>query len=194
MKEFIHNKIQIIEELFAEFNKVQKLYSVKSFDFKQEFSVFLHRVAEFFRDRGESNKESEVLRVINLLQTVKRGFNPSKLEKITNNRREQWWGFAFNGIETLESILQEIYKKETIKLDEGEELIFNVLLSLTQNGLLPDEKLNELNSIPKIEQFWEQLLSQNGSMTLVNRRLLAHLIAEDIYLIIEKVINKITKR
>lgn len=192
MKELIHNKVRVIDDFFTESNQVQKLYIEKSFDFEHHFNKLLTNLSDYFEKRGENSKESEILRIKSMLQTVRRGFNPSKMEKIDSGKRELLWGFSYNGIESLDLLLQEIYKKETSKLEEGEEILSNLILNFYQQGVLTDEKLKDLDSIPKIEVFWNYLLSQNGSISLINKKLLTNLISEDIYLLLEKVIYKIT--
>ncbi|BBD46681.1 MAG: hypothetical protein PHT14_09025 [Petrimonas sp.] len=192
MKEFIHNKVRVIDDFFAEFNQVQKLFAEKSFDFEHRLNTFLTRLSDYFENRGESSKESEALRIRNMLLTVKRGFDPSKMEKISSGKGELLWGFSYNGIESLDRLLQEVYKKEITKLEEGEEILSNLILNLCQQGVLSDEKLKDLDTIPKIEVYWSYLLSQNGSISVINKKLLTNLIPEDIYLLIEKVVCKIT--
>ena len=191
MQEFIHNKVKVLDELFTEFNQVQRLYAEKSFEFESRFTVFLNKLSDYFKNRGDQAKEAEVLRVTNMLQTVKRGFNPTNQEKVNTGRRELLWGFAYNGIENLNSLMQEIYGKETSKLEEGEELLSNLILNLIQQGFLTDQKLMELDTIPKIEAYWNSLLTQNGSITVIHKKLLMKLISEDIYLLLEKIIAKI---
>jgi hypothetical protein len=191
MQEFIHNKVKVLDELFTEFNQVQRLYAEKSFEFESRFTVFLNKLSDYFKNRGDQAKESEVLRVTNMLHTVKRGFNPTNQEKVNTGRRELLWGFAYNGIENLNSLMQEIYGKETSKLEEGEELLSNLILNLIQQGFLTDQKLMELDTIPKIEAYWNSLLTQNGSITVIHKKLLMKLISEDIYLLLEKIIAKI---
>jgi hypothetical protein len=88
--------------------------------------------------------------------------------------------------------LQEVYKKEITKLEEGEEILSNLILNLCQQGVLSDEKLKDLDTIPKIEVYWSYLLSQNGTISVINKKLLTNLIPEDIYLLVEKVVYKIT--
>ncbi|HCB00688.1 MAG TPA: hypothetical protein DEP22_12365, partial [Porphyromonadaceae bacterium] len=92
MKEFIHNKVRVIDDFFAEFNQVQKLFAEKSFDFEHRLNTFLTRLSDYFENRGESSKESEALRIRNMLLTVKRGFDPSKMEKISSGKGELLWG------------------------------------------------------------------------------------------------------
>ena len=191
MQEFIHNKVKVLDELFTEFNQVQRLYAEKSYEFESRFTVFLNKLSDYFKTSGDQAKESEVLRVTNMLHTVKRGFNPTNQEKVNTGRRELLWGFAYNGIENLNSLMQEIYGKETSKLEEGEELLSNLILNLIQQGFLTDQKLMELDTIPKIEAYWNSLLTQNGSITVIHKKLLMKLISEDIYLLLEKIIAKI---
>ena len=57
MKEFIHNKIRVIDELLAEFNHVQKLFVEKSFDFEHRFNAFLAKLSDYFEMRGSQDKK-----------------------------------------------------------------------------------------------------------------------------------------
>ena len=82
MQELIHFTVQKIKELLEQFNEVQALYLSKSFDFDARFDAFLNEVLEYFRTKGNTSHESEVLKVMNMISTVKRGFNPIKMEKI----------------------------------------------------------------------------------------------------------------
>lgn len=192
MQEFIHHKIEVLEDLIKKFNKVQTLLNDKSFEFDGELNGFLNEMLEFFKSTGDNMHESEILNFIGRLQTVKRGFNPVKMQKIESGRRELFWGFAFSVHESIFNILQQLYDKEDLKLKEGEELISNLLVTLYQNNLLSDEKIKELNSIDKIEQFWKFLLTQNTSISSINKKLRMNFIDEDIFLLIEKVLAKIS--
>ena len=192
MQELIHNRVKVIHELFTEFNQVQGLYAEKSFELESRIFAFLNKLTDYFKDKGDQAKESEVLRITNMLHTVKRGFNPANLEKINSSKRELFRGFAYNGIENLHTMLQEMHHMETLKLEEGEEILTNLILNLIQQGFLTDQKLQELDSISKIEAFWNYLLTQNGSITLIHKKLLMKMISEDIYLLLEKIILKIT--
>ncbi len=169
MQELIHHTVQKLKELLEDFNDVQALYLSKSFDFDSRFDAFLNETLEYFKTKGNTSHESEVLKIMNMVTTVKRGFNPIKMEKITTGRRELLWGFSFNGIESIYDILMEIYAKENKKLDDAEELVSGIIVSLYQNGILDDEKLKELNSVVKIESFWTSLIEQNTAISGVNK-------------------------
>ncbi|WP_223601857.1 hypothetical protein [Chryseobacterium sp. GVT01B] len=191
MQELIHFTVQKIKELLEHFNDVQALYLSKSFDFDARLDVFLNDVLEYFRTKGNTSHESEVLKIMNMISTVKRGFNPIKMEKIMTGRRELLGGFSFNGMESMYGILMEIYAKENKKLDDAEELISGIIVSLYQNGILDDEKLKDMNSIPKIERFWTSLVEQNTAISGINKKLRLIIIPEDIFLILEKVFLKL---
>ncbi|SIR17668.1 hypothetical protein [Chryseobacterium sp. RU33C] len=191
MQELIHFTVQKIKELLEQFNEVQSLYLSKSFDFDTRFDGFLNEVLEYFRTKGNASYESEVLKIMNMIATVKRGFNPIKMEKIVSGRRELLGGFSFNGMESIYDILMEIYTKENKKLDEAEELISGIIVSLYQNGILDDEKLKDMNSVPKIESFWNSLVVQNAAISGINKKLRLSIIPEDIFIILEKVFLKL---
>lgn len=191
MQELIHFTVQKIKELLEQFNEVQTLYLSKSFDFDARFDTFLNEVLEYFRTKGNTSHESEVLKVMNMISTVKRGFNPIKMEKIMTGRREMLAGFSFNGMESIYDILMEIYARENKKLEEAEELISGIIVSLYQNGILDDEKLKDMNSVPKIERFWTSLAEQNTAISGINKKLRLTIIPEDIFLILEKIFLKL---
>jgi hypothetical protein len=191
MQELVHHTIQKIQELLEHFNKVQELYLLKSFDFDGQFETFLNELLEYLRSKGNTTYESEVLKVMNMISTVKRGFNPVQMEKITSAKRETLWGFSFNAMETIHGFLMEMYAKEKKKLDEAEELLSGLMVSLYQNGILDDNKLKELNSVAKIEVFWTSLINQNTQISGINKKLRLTMISEDIFLILEEVLLKL---
>lgn len=191
MQEFIHHKIRVIEELISKFNSVQQSYNEKSFDYDARLNEFLKELLEYFKSRVDNMNESEILNSIGTIQTIKRGFNPVKMQKIESSRRELFWGFAFTVQESTLEILRKLYEKEKQKLDDGEELITNLILTLHQNKLLTDEKIQELDSVHKIETYWTFLLTQNGTISSINKKLRMSMIVEDIYLLFEKSLSKI---
>ncbi|VXC21202.1 MULTISPECIES: hypothetical protein [Chryseobacterium] len=192
MQELVHHSTQALELHLNKLNKVQELYLSKSFDFDSGFDDFLQELLEYFRAKGNTTCESEVLKILNMISTIKRGFNPVKMEKIDVGKRNLLYGFSFNGIENTHGIITELLKKELKKLDEAEELISGLILSLYQSGILDDAKIKELNSVSKIEVFWNQLLNQNITIAGINKKLRLTLLSEDIYLIIEKVLTRIS--
>jgi len=192
MQELVHHSTQALELHLNKLNKVQTLYLAKSFDFDSGFDDFLQELLEYFRAKGNTTCESEVLKILNMISTIKRGFNPVKMEKIDVGKRNLLYGFSFNGIENTHGIITELLNKELKKLDEAEELISGLILSLYQSGILDDAKIKELNSVSKIEVFWNQLLNQNTTIAGINKKLRLTLLSEDIYLIIEKVLTRIS--
>lgn len=192
MQELIHHSTQTLELHLDKLNKVQELYLSKSFDFDASFDDYLQELLEYFKAKGNTTYKSEVLKIMNMISTIKRGFNPVKMERIDTGKRNLLYGFSFNGIENIHGFLHELLAKEQRKLDEGEELLSGLILSLYQNGILDDLKIKDLNSIPKIEAFWNQLLLQNITIAGINKKLRLTLLAEDIYLILEKVFAKLS--
>ena len=191
MQELIHHTIQKIQELLERFNKVQELYLAKSFDFDGQFEAFLYEFLDYLKTKGNTTYEAEVLKVMNMISTVKRGFNPVQMEKIANGKRELLWGFSFNGMESIHGFLMEMYSKEQKKLDEAEEILSGLIVSLYQNGILDDDKVKDLSSVAKIEVFWTSLVSQNATISGINKKLRLTMISEDIFLILEKVLLKL---
>ncbi|PTT77510.1 MULTISPECIES: hypothetical protein [unclassified Chryseobacterium] len=191
MQELVHHTIQKIQELLEHFNKVQELYLSKSFDFDAQFEEFLYEFLDYLKIKGNTTYESEVLKVMNMISTVKRGFNPVQMEKIASGKRELTWGFSFSAMESVHKFLMEMYTKEHKKLDEAEEILSGLIVSLYQNGILNDEIVKSLVNVPKIEDFWNSLIKQNTQIAGINKKLRLQMISEDIYLLLEKVLLKL---
>ena len=191
MQEFIHHKVEIYEDFLKDFNKTQILLGSRSFEFERHFDEFSHSLLSYFQTSGNTPVEAEILKIMNTVSTVKKGFNPVKMEKILTGRREMYWGFAFSATESIFEILMKLLDTEKIKLNEGGELISGLILSLIQNNILDDAKIAELNSIANIELYWTQIIAQNESISNINKKLRMTLLSEDIYLLFEDNLAKI---
>ena len=191
MQEFIHHKIEIYESFLKDFNKIQTLLGERSFEFERNLDEFFKVLLAYFQTSGNTSVEAEILKVMNTLTTVKKGFNPVKMEKIDVDRRALYWGFAFAATESIFEILMKLLDKEKLKLEEGEVLISNLILMLVQNNILDDQKIAALDSIDKVEIFWNEITLKNESIGAINKKLRMSLLAEDIYLLFEKSLEKI---
>lgn len=192
MQELIHHSTQTLEFHLGKLNEVQEFYLSKSYDFDAHFEAFLHDLLDYFKAKGNTTYESEVLKIMSMISTVKSGFNPVKMEKVNMGKRDLISGFSFNGIESVHGFLTDLLSKEQRKLDESEELLSGLIISMYQKGILDDAKIKDLNSIAKIETFWNQLLPQNTTIAGINKKLRLTLLAEDIYLILEKIFAKLS--
>ena len=123
MQELVHHSRQTLELHLDQLNKVQELYMSKSFDFDAYFDAFLHSLLDYFKAKGNTTYESEVLKIMSMISTVKRGFNPVKLEKVNFGKRDLVSGFSFSGMENIHGLLTDLLSKEQRKLDEAEELL-----------------------------------------------------------------------
>lgn len=191
MQEFIHHKVEIYNDFLKEFNKIQILLGSRSFDFERRFDEFSLALISYFQTNGNTSVEAEIRKIMNLVFTVKKGFDPVKMEKILTGRREMFWGTAFSATESIFEILMKLLEPEKLKLDEGEALISGLILSLIQNNILDDAKIAKMNSIANIELYWAQIIAQNESIANINKKLRMTLLAEDIYLLFEKNLAKI---
>lgn len=191
MQEFIHHKIEIYESFLKDFNKIQMLLGERSYEFERNLDEFFQVLLSYFQTSGNTTVEAEILKIMNTLTTVKKGFNPVKMEKIDMDRRALYWGFAFSASESIFEILMKLLDKEKLKLEEGEVLVSNLILMLVQNNILDDAKIATLDSIEKVEIFWNEITLKNESIAAINKKLRLSLLAEDIYLLFEKSLEKI---
>lgn len=191
MKEFIHHKAQEVSKLIDSYNDIQQLYISSAFEFDDKYSDLLKNCREFMESNGTNTQVAEVLNILSMFETARKGINPFELKKVSTGRRELKMMVAHHGLGRLFDLLNSFYKGESDKLQEAEDILANLIISLYQSGVLDDSKINDLSSIEKIEAFWRELLSLNGSMTIIDKKLRFKIIAEDIYLIIEKLLMKI---
>jgi hypothetical protein len=191
MKEFIHHKVQFISGLIDSYNGVQLLYVNRAFEFDEKFMELLNDCIDFFKSNGTNTQVSEVLNIVSMFETAKKGIHPFELKKVSTGRRELKMMIAYHGLEKLFRQLNFFYERENHKIEEGEEILSNLIISLCQSGVLDDNIINELTSYEKIKSFWHELLSQNGSISVIDKKLRLKLIPEDIYLIIDKLITKL---
>ena len=186
MVQFVHHKIQTLDGMLESFNKVQTHLLERTFYFESEMTIFLKSLLTYFSAISDVSKESENLKYLNLLQTAKKGFDPIKLEKISVGRRDFYWGISYHVADEIQKMLVEMLLVEKHKLKEPDDIIANTLLGLVQNKIVGIHDLKILNSVTKIEPFWQKLVQQNPSIALLEMKMKLHITIEDIYLLIEQ--------
>lgn len=190
MKQFIHHKIQKIDLLLQTYNSVRQLYVNNSFEFFDEYKNLLDECKEFLQVHGTNSQVAEVLNLESFFEIAKKGINPYELIKVNSGKRGMIMMTANQGLNDLLFILKSFYEKENNKIEVSSEILSNMLLGLIQSGGLEDDKLIELNTIQKIETFWNKIRYLNKSVNLIDKQLKVNIISEDIYLIIEGLLNK----
>lgn len=190
MKPFIHHKVQAINELIGYHNQVRQLYVDRAFEFENNYRELLNDCKTFLKSNGTNTQVGEVLNLEGMYETANKGIDPIELKKVKTGRRSLKMMIANHGLNELLNLLKTFNDKENSKIEEADEILSNTLLSLVQSGTLNDDNINELDSIPKIEIFWNNLKNLNESILLIDKKLKLKIIAEDIYLIIEKNLNK----
>lgn len=171
MQEFIHHKIQIFDNFLAFYNDIQRLYIQGAYELDDRFLALLHNSLDFFKLQGTNTQVSKILNIISMFETAKRGIHPFKLEKVVTGRRELKIMIVYHGLEEWYQLISTIYDKELRKLEEAEEILSNLLLSLHKSGFLDDNKIHDLQTIDKIKAFWQDLLNRNGSISGINKKL-----------------------
>ena len=191
MRNFIHYKKQNAEKFLAQLSGLQQKYIERSFDFEQELTSHFDEAESFFQQLGENLNQSGIARLQTYFVTAQRGIDPRKLEKLKTGRRENIWISAFDCLSQLEELFASFLGKQQLKLDEGKELIEQIILSIIQNNGPNGELILQLESLESIESFWRSLMAANEQIKLAHRRLLLNLNEQDIYLLIEATINRI---
>ncbi len=177
--------------MLMQFNQVQRLYAQRAYEFDQKLDEFLKVLLQHYTQSGNTAAESQILRLYNSVSLAKKGFNPLKMEKIVSGRREYYYVFAYSALEGVHELLEDEFTLQNNKLEDASELISNLILSMHQNGVLTDKKIRNLNTVAKIEAFWNSMVNQNESVSSIYKKLRMTLIPDDIYLLTEKILLKI---
>lgn len=191
MRPFIHHKVQALDELIGFHNQVRQLYIDRAFEFENNYKELLNACKTYLKSNGTNTQVGEILNLEGMYETANKGIDPIELKKVNTGRRSLKMMIANHGLNELLGLLKSSYDKEIDKIEKADELLSNTLLGLVQSGALNDNKINDLDSIPKIEIFWNDLKNLNESILLIDKKLKLKIIAEDIYLIIEKNLIKI---
>lgn len=181
----------MIDGLIESHNNIRQLHIDRAFEFDDKYRTLLNECKTFLKSNGTNTQVAEVLNLEGMFETAKRGINPYELKKVNTGRRSLSMMIANQGLNELFNLLKEFYDKEKKKIEEAEELLSNTILGMFQSGAINDEKIKALDSIPKIEAFWNQIKNVNDSILLIDKKLRINIISQDIFLIIEKILDKI---
>lgn len=181
----------MIDGLIDSYNHIRQLHVDMAFEFDDQYRNLLKECKTFLKSNGTNTQVGEVLNLEGMFETAKKGINPYELKKVKTGRRSLSMMIANQGLNELFNILKEFYDKEKKKIEEAEELLSNTILGMFQSGSLNDEKIEALDSIPKIEAFWNKVKNRNDSVLLIDKKLRIKIISQDIFLIIEKILNRL---
>lgn len=122
-----------------------------------------------------------------------RGFNPTNQEKVNTGRRELLWGFAYNGIENLNSLMQEIYrKKRHLKTRRRRRTSFQSWFwILFSRDFWPIRNWWNWIQFQRLKALLEFSSNSKRIYHGNHKKLLMKLISEDIILLLKKIIAKI---
>ncbi len=190
MQFFLHYKVQQVNYFLSRLSNLNELFKNKKFQFEKEFYTLTDSLINYFEQVGDSSNQSEAEQIRNTFQMSNEGVDPIKLELIKTYRRVMKRTTAFHCLSRITEILQNELQKAKSKLEQAEQTIGQLVLSLIQAGAITPEELSEDLDQEKLEIIWHRL-SQNENVKLHERNLKLTIAVEDIFLLFTSVMLKI---
>ncbi|WP_156772358.1 hypothetical protein [Urechidicola croceus] len=186
----MHYKKQKVEFFLEELNELHEKYISRTFDFDKNFISHLKECQDFFHEIGDSNMSSKLSQLRTYFETSLKGINPQNLEKIRTGKRENIWISAFHCLSNHGNQLQESLNNLEFILNEANETLSQLVITAFQSKLINDKDLKTIKNLNDIENKWNQLC-QNEQIKLIEKKLKLTIHQQDIYILLDKIFNKI---
>jgi len=187
---FLHYQQQELTKFIEKSIALSQLYASRSYDFDSEFTTHLSGVERYFQQVGSTSERIEVDRLKLYINTAQKGINPTTLEKVKINRRENIWIASYHCLSQSSQILQEALDIIDQKLNEARISIEQIILTVLQNNMLDDNQLSAYHGIEKSQQLWSELC-KNDQISLLDKKLKMTITPQDIYILIDQTISKL---
>lgn len=186
-----HFKKQNFDQLLQESIEVNNQYSKNQLGIEKKLLTLLEQSEAFFKQIGKSALESKVSTLRSYLTTAINGINPETLAIIKTYKRKVVKSACFHCLTELSSILENEFNEVIAVLKDSEKTLSQIILSLIQAGGITLADVLELSSVKEIALFWKSIISKNEQIGLIDMQLKQNILREDIYLLINNVINNL---
>jgi len=186
-----HFKKQNFTHLISKLIEIKNQYSINQYGIEQTLLTLLEQSEVFLNQIGKSALESKVSTLRSYLTTAINGINPHTLGLIKTNKRKIIRSASFHCLFELSVILENEINEVNDTLNDSQKTLSQVVLSLIQAGGLAIEEIVELNSVQDIALLWNSLISENKQIALIDMQLKQNIIKEDIFLLIQNIINNL---
>lgn len=186
-----HFKKQNFTQLVSKLIEIKNQYSINQYGIEQTLLTLLEQSEVFLNQIGKSALESKVSTLRSYLTTAINGINPHTLGLIKTNKRKIIKSASFHCLFELSVILENEINEVNDTLNDSQKTLSQVVLSLIQAGGLAIEEIVELNSVQDIALLWNSLITENKQIALIDMQLKQNIIKEDIFLLIQNIINNL---
>jgi len=186
-----HFKKQNFTQLVSKLIEIKNQYSINQYGIEQTLLTLLEQSEVFLNQIGKSALESKVSTLRSYLTTAINGINPHTLGLIKTNKRKIIKSASFHCLFELSVILENEINEVDDTLNDSQKTLSQVVLSLIQAGGLALEEIVELSSVQDIALLWNSLISENKQIALIDMQLKQNIIKEDIFLLIQNIINNL---
>lgn len=186
----VHLKKQRLEAFTASLVETNELYISKSFQLNDDLISLLNNIQSYYQQIGESTNESNISQLKIYFETALSGIDPIKFERVKTGKRSMINTAAFYCLSELNLILGSSLQSAIDILKSASDTISQIIFSAIQSKLIDDQELTLSDSVEKAEILWLKLNS-NKQVALLEKRLKLEILPQDIYLIVDQVIEKI---
>lgn len=190
MKIFLNFQKQNLAKLLEELFVLNNLYNTKAFEFDEKLQTLLKKSKDYFNSIGAQKEELELGRLEVYFKTALQGINPQSLERLKTGKRSVVYISGFYCLNSLNELFQNQLEKFNVLEQEAYDTLSNLVLSMIQNAQLTKEQVEQISAVDACVQFWEQI-RQNEMVFLIEKKLMASLFKEDIYIILDKIFTNI---
>jgi len=186
-----HFKKQNFTQLVSKLIEIKNQYSINQYGIEQMLLSLLEQSEVFLNQIGKSALESKVSTLRSYLTTAISGINPHTLDLIRTNKRKIIRSAIFHCLFELSVILETEINEVNDILNDSQKTLSQVVLSLIQAGGLALDDLVKLSSVQDIALLWSSLITENKQIALIDMQLKQNIIKEDIFLLIQNIINNL---
>ncbi|MEN0049156.1 MAG: hypothetical protein AAF806_19005 [Bacteroidota bacterium] len=179
-----------MEQLLSVLIDLNNLYIARSYEYENSFISFLKNCETFFEQVGNPSNRAKIVQQRAYYETALRGINPYTLEKLKSNKRDNTWTTAFQCLNIIGSVLQDSFEDLMNTLEEGKELLSQIIISAISSKLITEEEITATRKIKDVQLVWGKLL-KNTQVKSVEKKLKLSLNQQDIYLLLHQIICRI---
>lgn len=190
MKIFLHFQQQQVEKLVATLNKLHQLYEQQSYYFEKEFLLFCDAGIQYFESVGAQKLVLKFNELKTYFLTASKGISPITLERIRVEKRAMLQASSFYCLRELSLVFEQQLDLLNDKLEDAYQTLTQLILGMLQSGFIKREVLEKTRNPDQWAQFWQQIRADN-TVYLIEKKLLAYITLEDLYILLDKVISNI---
>ncbi|MDF1698817.1 MAG: hypothetical protein P1U56_23385 [Saprospiraceae bacterium] len=191
MKVLVHYRKSEIEKSLSKLIELKDQYLQNSYGIEKEILDLFHEIEAFFKQIGNTSNESKISSLKIYLDSAIKGINPETLDLVKLNRRKVIKASSFHCLSESSILLENELLEVDQLLKNCYSHLSQLILSVLQSKAITRNELALIKDITQVEALWARLTSSNDQIALINTKLKADVLPQDIVLVLDQVITQI---